>query len=108
MKAKHVFLGIAALLAAGGLWFAWSAWRSDESAYTKPSSGYASSDGQKSSDRDKSSVGQESKAGADFGTPQGQPQPGRRLRPPIPNRRFADFTPEQRVEFARKGRGPGG
>ena len=28
--------------------------------------------------------------------------------PPIPNRRFTDFTPEQRVQFARQGQGPGG
>jgi len=27
MKAKHLFLAIAALLAAGGLWFASAAWR---------------------------------------------------------------------------------
>jgi hypothetical protein len=29
-------------------------------------------------------------------------------RPPVPNRRFTDFTPEQRVQFARHGHGPGG
>ena len=29
-------------------------------------------------------------------------------RPPDPSRRFTDFTPEQRVQFARKGHGPGG
>lgn len=28
--------------------------------------------------------------------------------PPVPNRRFMDFTPEQRVQFARQGHGPGG
>ena len=34
--------------------------------------------------------------------------PPRPLAPPDPSRRFRDFTPEQRVEFARKGHGPGG
>jgi hypothetical protein len=33
---------------------------------------------------------------------------GQMPRPPIPNRRFTDFTPEQRVQFARQGHGPGG
>jgi hypothetical protein len=48
-----------------------------------------------------------------------QPPPGKgatgemdhsptRLAPPDPTRRFREFTPEQRVEFARKGHGPGG
>ena len=31
-----------------------------------------------------------------------------RLAPPEPARRFRDLTPEQRVEQARKGHGPGG
>ena len=30
------------------------------------------------------------------------------LRPPNPSQRFIDFTPEKRVEFARRGYGPGG
>jgi hypothetical protein len=88
MKAKHLSLAIAALLAAGGLWFARSAWRTH--AFHKSSMG----------------VG--------FKTPQGPPKPGQmlnspaRLAPPDPSRRFTDFTPEQRVQFARKGHGPGG
>jgi hypothetical protein len=36
------------------------------------------------------------------------PNPGHTLAPPNPSRRFTDFTPEQRVEFARRGHGPGG
>ena len=36
------------------------------------------------------------------------PTPAHILRPPIPNRRFQDFTPEQRVQLARQGHGPGG
>jgi len=88
MKRKYLFVAVAALLAAGGLWFARSTWRTH--AYQKSS------------------------MGADFNTPDGTPKPGQmlnrpaRLAPPVPNRRFTDFTPEQRVEFARKGHGPGG
>jgi hypothetical protein len=88
MKAKYLFLALAALLAAGGLWFAQSAWRTH--AFPKSSMG----------------VG--------FETLDGPPKPGQmlnppaRLAPPDPTRRFWDFTPEQRVEFARKGHGPGG
>ncbi len=82
MKAKHLFLALAALLAAGGLWLARSAWRAHAS--------------------HKSSMGVSAKM------PRGGPKPGQMLRPPDPSRLFTDFTPEQRVEFARKGHGPGG
>ncbi|HRI14559.1 MAG TPA: hypothetical protein PLX89_16300, partial [Verrucomicrobiota bacterium] len=84
----HLSVVIAALLAAGGLWFARSAWHASAS--------------------DKSSTGNGPKAS------DGPPKPGQRLHsparlaPPDPTRRFRDFTPEQRVEFARKGHGPGG
>ncbi len=90
MRRKHLFLGIAALLAAGGLWFARTARRTDHSAFHKSSKG----------------VG--------FETPHGPPKPGQmlnppaRLAPPDPSRLFRDFTPEERVQFARKGHGPGG
>lgn len=81
-KAIRVSLAIGALLAAGALWFTRSAWRTH--AFHKPS--------------------------MDVGiqAPNGAAKPGQMLRPPDPLRRFTDFTPEQRVEFARKGRGPGG
>jgi len=82
MKAKHLSLAIAALLAGGGLWLAQSAWRTHA--------------------LHKSSMG------VGFKTPHGPPKPGQMLRPPDPSRRFTDFTPEQRVQFARKGHGPGG
>jgi hypothetical protein len=88
MKAKHLSLAIAALLGAGGLWLTRSAWRTPMF--------------------HKSSMDVGSQA------PHGPPKPGQmlnspaRLAPPDPNRRFADFTPEQRVQFARKGHGPGG
>ena len=84
MKAKHLFLAIAAVLAAGGLWLAREAWRAPHLASQKSSM----------------DVG--------FKTPHGPPKPGQMLRPPNPNRLFQDFTPEQRVQFARKGHGPGG
>jgi hypothetical protein len=82
MKAKHLSLAIAALLAAGGLWLARSAWRTH--AFYKSS------------------------IGVGFKTPPDPPKPGQMLRPSDPNRRFTDFTPEQRVQFARQGHGPGG
>lgn len=88
MKTKHLSLAIAALLAAGGLWFARSAWRTH--------------------------TARKSSMGVGFRTPHGPPKPGQmldspaQLAPPDPSRRFTDFTPEQRVEFARKGHGPGG
>ncbi len=110
MKAKYLFLATAALLAAGGLWLAQSAWRAHhERVFHKSSTG----------------VGLEMPHGASFGLnsaapsrrasqtglasgPNNRPKPGQRLRPPDPNRVFEDFTPEQRVQFARQGHGPGG
>ena len=90
MKRKHLFLAIAALLAAGGLWFARSGRGAEHSAPAKTST-------------------------AKFQTLDGQPEPGRmsnpparRLEPPNQSRRFREFTPEQRVQQARKGHGPGG
>ena len=83
MKRRLLFLAIAALLAAGGLWLARTAGRTDAV--------------------DKSSMG------AGFKTPQGGPTPGQmlnspaRLAPPDPIRRFRELTPEQRVKLARQG-----
>jgi len=88
MKAKRLSLAIAALLAVGGLWLARSAWRMH--AFHKSSMSVS------------------------VKTPHGPPKPGQmlhtpaRLEPPDPSRRFTDFTPEQRVQFARQGHGPGG
>ena len=82
MKAKPLSLATAALLAAGGLWFARSTWRTH--------------------------TFHKSAIGVDTKTPQDPTNHGRMLRPPVPNRRFTDFTPEQRVQFARQGHGPGG
>ena len=110
MKAKHLYLAIAALLAAGGLWFAWSTCRTHPLHESTKGDSFETQQGHELS----MGVGvetqqsYESSTGAGFKRPQGQPTPGQMLRPPEPNRRFADFTPEQRVEFARKGHGPGG
>lgn len=82
MKAKPLFLVTAALFAAGGAWLGWTAWR----AHRQP-------------------VALETLPAMDVGSglPDGQPTPAHMLRPPNPNRRFEDLTPEQRVRLARKG-----
>jgi hypothetical protein len=91
MKRKHLFLALAALLAAGGFWLARSSWRSDHSASQKsPADATAF---QSPSDHPNSSQ---------------MTNPARRHAPPDPTRKFREFTPEQRVEFAREGHGPGG
>jgi hypothetical protein len=95
MKRKHLFLAIAALLAASGLWFSRSNFRSDQSA-------------SHNSTTDLGLKTPQSTMGADSKTPQDESNPRQRLLPPNQTRRFTDFTPEQRVEFARRGHGPGG
>jgi hypothetical protein len=79
MKRKHLFLAIASLLAASGLWFARSAWRGE--------------------------VFQKSSVGVGVETPHDRPKPGQMLRPPDPIRRFRELTPEQRVRQARQPQG---
>ncbi len=105
MKAKHLSLPIAALLTAGGLWFARSAWRTH--AFQKSSMG-VSSKTSRGTDFDPNSAASLPAAPQSSPGPNNRPKPGQMLRPPDPYRRFTDFTPEQRVEFARKGHGPGG
>lgn len=82
MKAKPLSLAVVALLAAGGVWLAHAAWR----AHRQP-------------------VASEMKSGMDAGpdSPTDGPKPGQLLRPPDPDRRFRDLTPEQRVQLARRG-----
>jgi len=113
MKAKHLFLAVAALLAAGGLWLARSAWRTHT--LQKSSMGVASKtphdpDFAPNSAASLPSASQTSPAPGPGNRPStGQMlNPPARLAPPVPNRRFTDFTPEQRVQFARQGHGPGG
>src|SRR5438552_5132284 len=102
MKAKHLFLAIAALLAAGGLWLARSAWRTH--AFHKSSMG-VSVKMQRDPNFDPNSAASlpgASQTGAALG-PDNQPKPGRMLRPPDPTRKFWELTPEQRVQRARQG-----
>jgi hypothetical protein len=90
MKRKHLFLALAAVLVAAGLWFARSGSRSEESAFQ--TSGKDVGFNSPSDDRNSGQM----------------TNPAARLAPPDPTRKFREFTPEQRVEFARKGHGPGG
>jgi hypothetical protein len=102
MKRKHLFLAVAAVLAAGGLWFARSAWRTQ--AFHTSSMGVGTVHQVQSDDINAQPARSQSASEMSHGTP----KPGQMLRPPDPTRRFTDFTPEQRVQFAREGHGPGG
>lgn len=77
MKAKHLLMGIAALLVAVGLWLGRTTGHTDAS--------------------DKSNLD------VFVNKPEGGPKPGQMLRPPDPIRRFRDLTPEERVKLARRG-----
>jgi hypothetical protein len=92
MKAKHMILAAAAaaFAIAGGLWLA----RSNSRINASGTSSMAV----------EAEVGGPSKDARSHGEPKG----GHTLRPPDHLGRFRDFTPEKRVEFARKGSGPGG
>jgi len=112
MKAKHLTLAIAALLAAAGLWLARSAWRTHAFHKSSMDVGFKtiSENADTSSEKSGENAGRREPKFAS----RRQPKPGQmrdtpaRLAPPDPNRRFTDFTPEQRVQFARQGQGPGG
>ena len=113
MKARHLSLAIAALLATGGLWFARSAWPTHASQKSSKGAGFKAPHGPNFDSNGAASLRRASQAGPASG-PNNRPQPGQmfnppaRLAPPEPYRRFTDFTPEQRVQFARDGHGPGG
>lgn len=107
MKAKHLFLATAALLAAGGLWLAWSAWRTHTFQESSMGVGLKTPRGPHFDPNSAASLPRASQTGPTPAT-NNRPKPGQMLRPPDPNRRFTDFTPEQRVQFARQGHGPGG
>ena len=107
MKAKHLSLAIAALLTAGGLWLARSAWRTHAFHKSSMDVGIKTPDGPNFDTNSAASLPKASQAGPALG-PNNRPEPGQMTHPPIPNRRFTDFTPEQRVQFARQGHGPGG
>jgi hypothetical protein len=76
MKSKHLFLSIAALVVAGGLWLG-GRWTISRAFH-------------------KSSIGGDGKM-REGG------KPGQMLRPPNPNRKFEKLTPEERVQLARRG-----
>jgi hypothetical protein len=107
MKAKHLSLAVAALLVAGGLWFGLSAWRTHASHQSNVGAGLKMRGSPNSDPNSAAALPGTAQTGPIPG-PNNRPKPGHMLRPPVPNRRFTDFTPEQRVEFARKGHGPGG
>ena len=113
MKARQLSLAIAALLAAGGLWFAQSAWRTHTFHKSSMGAGFETPPGLNSDPKSAVSLPRAPQTGPAPG-PNNRPKPGQtlnppaRLAPPEPDRRFTDFTPEQRVQFARQGHGPGG
>jgi len=107
MKAKHLSLAIAALLAACGLWLARSAWRTHAFHKSSMDAGFKTPHGPNFDPNRAASLPEASQTGPAPG-PNNRPKLGQMLRPPDPNRHFTDFTPEQRVQFARQGHGPGG
>src|SRR6185369_11129778 len=110
MKAKHLSLAVAALVVAGGLWLAQTGWRTHgQQMFHKSSMGVGSKmpRGPNFDPNRTASLPKASQTGP-APDPNNGPKPGHMLQPPIPNRRFTDFTPEQRVQFARQGHGPGG
>lgn len=113
MKAKHLSLALAAVLAAGGWWLARSAWHTPALQKTSmgagpkaPQSPHSDPNGAAASSRG-SETGPVPGPNHHSESGQSLPPPPR-LAPPEPARRFTDFTPEQRVQFARQGHGPGG
>jgi hypothetical protein len=109
MKTKPLFLTIAALIAAGGLWFARSTWRTHAFHKSSMDVGFKRPRGPDSDPNSAASLPRASQTGPNNRYKSGQMlNPSARLAPPVPNRRFTDFTPEQRVQFARQGHGPGG
>lgn len=112
MNAKRLSLAMAALVAAGGLWLAVSARRSQALQNPNMSVGVTTPQGLNSDPNNAASLPTASQTGPTPG-PNGGPESGQlnppaQLAPPVPNRRFTDYTPEQRVQFARQGHGPGG
>ena len=107
MKAKQLSVAIAALLAAGGLWLARSARHTHALEKSSVRNGSQMPQDPDFDPNNVTSLPEASQTDPAPG-PNNRPKPDQMLRPPDPTRRFTDFTPEQRVEFARKGHGPGG
>ena len=106
MSKKHLLLTAAAALAVGGSWFAWSTWRTLYLQESGVRNGLEAPPGPTMPAQIQ--AGHEANTGVGLESQPGATERGAMLRPPEPNRRFSDFTPEQRVEFARRGHGPGG
>src|SRR5256885_15861223 len=77
-------------------------------AFHKTSMGIGFKMRRQSSPFDATQITSKSSNGVGSEMPGARPKPGQMHQPPIPNRRFTDFTPEQRVQLARQGHGPGG
>ena len=105
MKRKHLFLLMALLLAAGALWFARSTGRTRAIDQASTDVRFNTPHHSNSAPSSSVSLARDSRTDPSLGS---NNFPRRVHRPPVPNKRFTDFTPEERVEFARKGRGPGG
>lgn len=106
MKRKHLFVAMAALIAAGGLWLSLSLWRTHPVDKSSMGVGSKMVRGSNTDPNSAASLPRASQSGPDAGS--NSTNPGPKLRPPDQTRVFRDFTPEDRVKFARKGHGPGG
>lgn len=107
MKRKYLFMGLAALLASGGLWLSLALW--SEPASDKTPVGAASeTPGEIPGDWNGGASPSRTLQTASTAGPGNHTNHGRNHRPPDPSRKFRDFTPEERVKFLRRGHGPGG
>lgn len=82
MKTKRLLLALTVLIAAGGVWFV------GRDRFRAPPT---------------ESSGSPSGASSDSAKTSGPNGPGPQLRPPDPDRKFRELTPEQRVKLARRG-----
>lgn len=107
MRRKYLLMAIAVLLAAGGFWLIRTP--KDAIEFDKSSKGLAGETprGRNSVPNSAATLPKASRARPTAG-PNSNTEPDHIPRPPDPARRFMDFTPEERVKFARKGHGPGG
>lgn len=82
MKTKRLLLALAALIAVGGVWLA------NRDRFRTPLTDTSVSPSGTISGSSKTA---------------GPNDPGKQLRPPDPDRKFRELTPEQRVKLARRG-----
>lgn len=103
MKRNRPILLTAAILVLAGAWLAWTSWSSSR-ASREP----GATSGDLTIQAPARIDAHPDRMGAGLESASQEPGPDRGLGPPDPTRRFIEFTPEQRVEFARRGHGPGG